>query len=212
MAGTFAPGASAAAQGQLLSAVTYPNAFDVLDTAFGGDGFTTFGVPDLQGRTVDGTGSGPGLSPVALGEKIGADTATIARDERRQHGGTGSAGNTGDSGAAPKAKPVKNFGLLRLDYEALVRGAVEGEETCDLLRYGSPPRRSTVAPDTFTVAAINAVGTGPASSAVQCRDPDHYPAGVGPDRWCGECVGESGFARESVDKGGNRCVGGCSRE
>ena len=40
-----------------------------------------------------------------------------------------------------KAKPVKNFGLLRLDYEALVRGAVEGDETCDLPGLGPVPVR-----------------------------------------------------------------------
>jgi microcystin-dependent protein len=53
----------------------------VFGSAFGGDGSTTFAVPDLQGRTPVGAGAGPGLPAVARGAKLGADTVAITRDE-----------------------------------------------------------------------------------------------------------------------------------
>src|SRR5882724_924427 len=81
MAGNYAPANSVPATGQTLPAATYPNGPAVFGSTFGGDGSTTFGVPDLQGRTPIGAGTGPGLSTVARGDKIGADNVTITRDQ-----------------------------------------------------------------------------------------------------------------------------------
>src|SRR4051794_11342721 len=51
MAGNYTPSTSVAAAGQVLPASSYPNGQAVFGSTFGGDGSTTFGVPDLQGRT-----------------------------------------------------------------------------------------------------------------------------------------------------------------
>jgi microcystin-dependent protein len=90
MAGNFTPANSVAANGQTLAAATYPNGPAVFGSTFGGDGSTTFGVPDLQGRTPVGAGTGTGLSPVARGDKIGADSVAISRDQMPvSYGGAG---------------------------------------------------------------------------------------------------------------------------
>lgn len=69
----FCPRASIDARGQLLSIAQNTALFSLYGTTFGGDGRTTFGVPDLQGRTAIGDGQGPGLSNRLLGQKGGSE-------------------------------------------------------------------------------------------------------------------------------------------
>jgi microcystin-dependent protein len=68
----------ALADGRLLAVTTYPALFTVVSTKYGGDGVTTFALPDLRGRIVRGVGVGPGLRAVALGEKGGAASVRVA--------------------------------------------------------------------------------------------------------------------------------------
>ncbi len=92
VASNFTPGTSAAPAGQVLSTAAYPNASAVFGSTFGGDGSTTFGVPDLQGRTPTGLGTRPGGTTVALGEKVGSNRVTISRAVMPvAYGGDGSA-------------------------------------------------------------------------------------------------------------------------
>src|SRR4051794_7734891 len=79
VAGNYTPGTTAAPAGQVLSTTTYPNASAVLGSAFGGDGSTTFGVPDLRGGTPIGVGARPGGTAVTLGEEVGSNRVTIGR-------------------------------------------------------------------------------------------------------------------------------------
>ena len=67
----FAPRSWAFCDGQLLPISSNTALFSLLGTQFGGDGRTTFGLPDLRGRTIVGAGSGPGLSHVSVGQKGG---------------------------------------------------------------------------------------------------------------------------------------------
>lgn len=71
-AGTFAPRNWAFCRGQLLSTTQYTALFSLLGTQYGGDGRSTFGLPDLRGRTIIGQGRGPGLSSYEIGKKGGA--------------------------------------------------------------------------------------------------------------------------------------------
>lgn len=73
----FAPRGWAKCEGQLLPISQYNALFSLLGTTYGGDGRTTFGLPDLRGRVLLGDGDGPGLSPKKLGEKNGSETNTI---------------------------------------------------------------------------------------------------------------------------------------
>jgi len=74
--GTFAPRNWALCDGQLLSIANNQALFSILGTTFGGDGQTTFALPDLRGRVPLHPGHGPGLSPRILGEKGGTETVT----------------------------------------------------------------------------------------------------------------------------------------
>ena len=76
-AGNFAPRAWMLCQGQLLSIAQWTAVFALLGTTYGGNGQTTFGLPDFRGRTALGTGSGPGLPTVDLGEMAGVPNTTL---------------------------------------------------------------------------------------------------------------------------------------
>ncbi len=76
-AGNFAPRGWAFCDGQLLSTATNTALFSLLGTTYGGDGRTTFGLPDLRGRAPVHSGQGPGLGPRPLGQLFGAETEPL---------------------------------------------------------------------------------------------------------------------------------------
>jgi microcystin-dependent protein len=73
----FAPIGWAFCQGQLLSIAQNTALFSLLGTTYGGDGRSTFGLPDLRGRVPVGQGQGPGLSVIELGQVGGAESVTL---------------------------------------------------------------------------------------------------------------------------------------
>ncbi len=75
--GNFAPRGWALCDGQLLSIAQNTALFSILGTTYGGDGRTTFGLPDLRGRVAMHAGNGPGLTPRRLGQKGGTETNTL---------------------------------------------------------------------------------------------------------------------------------------
>src|ERR1700693_3176914 len=84
-AGNFAPRGFQLCQGQLLSIQQNPALFSILGTTYGGNGTTTFQLPDLRGRVPVGEGSGPGLTPVVLGQAAGAQNVTILTSNMPAH-------------------------------------------------------------------------------------------------------------------------------
>jgi len=84
--GNFAIRGCAFAEGQLVPINNNTALFSLLGTTFGGDGRTTFGLPDTRGRTVVGAGSGPGLPTVVWGQKGGAATAILTINNLPSHG------------------------------------------------------------------------------------------------------------------------------
>ena len=80
--------AEAFCNGQLL-AISQNNAlFSILGTTYGGDGRTTFGLPDLRGRAPVHFGQGPGLTNRTLGQGFGAETATLQASNLPVHSHT----------------------------------------------------------------------------------------------------------------------------
>jgi microcystin-dependent protein len=75
--GNFAPRGWAFCNGQLVSIAQYPALFSLLGTTYGGNGQTTFALPDLRGRVPMHPGSGPGLTPKNLGQQGGTETVTL---------------------------------------------------------------------------------------------------------------------------------------
>ena len=76
-AGNFAPKSWAFCQGQIMSIAQNTALFSILGTTYGGNGQTTFALPDLRGKAVVGAGQGPGLSNYDLGQQGGTETATL---------------------------------------------------------------------------------------------------------------------------------------
>ncbi len=76
--GNFAPRGWAKCEGQLIAINQNQALFSILGTTYGGDGRTTFGLPDLRGRSMIGPGRGPGLSTINLGQSSGTESITIS--------------------------------------------------------------------------------------------------------------------------------------
>jgi len=97
-AGNFAPRGWAFCQGQILSIAQNTALFSLLGTTFGGNGQTTFALPDLRGRVPVGTGQGPGLPSVDLGEVAGEPTHTLIITEMPAHNHVAVANGNNESG------------------------------------------------------------------------------------------------------------------
>ena len=84
-AGNFAPRGYATCQGQLLSISQNTALFSILGTTYGGDGRTTFGLPNLESRAPMHPGRGPGLSQRRLGERSGSPSVPLNEAENGVH-------------------------------------------------------------------------------------------------------------------------------
>lgn len=87
-AGNFAPVGWALCNGQLLPISQNTALFSLLGTTYGGNGTSTFGLPNLQGRVPIHPGQGPGLSLYDLGESGGTETITLLASEMPAHNHT----------------------------------------------------------------------------------------------------------------------------
>lgn len=83
--GNFAPRGWAFCNGQLLAISSNQALFSILGTTYGGDGRTTFALPDLRGRFPMHEGQGPGLSNRQLGQKSGTETVALNVNEMPGH-------------------------------------------------------------------------------------------------------------------------------
>jgi microcystin-dependent protein len=97
----FAPQGWAMCAGQLLPISQNTALFALLGTFYGGDGVTTFALPDLRGRVGINQGNGPGLSPYVLGQRSGSETVTLTNAQMPTH----SHGVMANGGTASTARP-----------------------------------------------------------------------------------------------------------
>ena len=138
----FAARGWALCQGQLLPISQHTALFSLLGTIYGGDGRTTFALPDLQGRMPMGFGNGPGLTSRQLGQKSGTETNTLNSTQLPSHvhslphvqvrgtgtqviGATtgGDLGTTTPTGTAGNNQPVNNMPpYVVLNYQIALQG------------------------------------------------------------------------------------------
>lgn len=85
MAFPFAPKGWALCNGQILSISQNQALFAILGTTYGGNGTTTFALPNLQGRVPNHWGNGSGLPPVPLGQTGGEEAHTLTGAETAAH-------------------------------------------------------------------------------------------------------------------------------
>jgi microcystin-dependent protein len=110
-AGNFAPRSWAFCMGQLLSIAQNTALFSILGTTYGGNGQTTFALPDFRGRSAVGTGQGPGLSNISLGEMSGTESVTllISQMPAHTHATTGTLSMGARNGAGDSISPTGNY-------------------------------------------------------------------------------------------------------
>ena len=97
----FAPRGWAFCDGQILPINQNQSLYSLLGTTYGGDGRTTFALPDLRGRTPIHVGSSNGGGDHRLGQKSGEETHTLAANEMPQHTHTLRASSTDANAGAP---------------------------------------------------------------------------------------------------------------
>jgi len=83
--GNFAPTGYAMCQGQTIAISQNTALFSLLGTTYGGNGTSTFQLPDLQGRVPIGAGNGAGLTPVSLGQVGGSESITLSVNNLPAH-------------------------------------------------------------------------------------------------------------------------------
>jgi len=142
-AGSFAPQNWAFCAGQLQSIAQNTALFSLIGTFYGGDGQTTFALPDLRGRVPVGTGQGPGLPSVDLGEVSGSPTTTLTVNQMPAHNHTAttnvgvSSSNTTSEEAAGNilANQAQNFYAA----PATANGLLGGVTTTVAVNGGNQP-------------------------------------------------------------------------
>ena len=101
--GNWAPRNWALCQGQLLAISQYQALFSIIGTIYGGDGRTTFGLPDTRGRVAMGQGFGPGLTSRQIGQRFGTETNTLTTPQMPSH--NHSVGLRGETALADSKNP-----------------------------------------------------------------------------------------------------------
>ncbi|MBI2240867.1 MAG: phage tail protein [Magnetospirillum gryphiswaldense] len=100
-AGQFVPVGWAFCNGAVLAVNDYQALFALIGTTYGGNGVTTFGLPDLRGRLAVGSGQGPGLTNRILGASGGVTTVTLTPAQMPAHTHTLQASTTAANNLAP---------------------------------------------------------------------------------------------------------------
>ena len=126
-AGNFVIRGWARCDGQLLPIAQYSALFSILGTTYGGDGRSTFGLPDLRGRVAIGDGTGPGLSDYRLGMRSGQEQVTLNSTQIPAH----SHNVQGHVGAGDETNPGPGSYVARAtnDLYAESAGVVMGPTT-----------------------------------------------------------------------------------
>ncbi|HSF98720.1 MAG TPA: tail fiber protein [Ornithinibacter sp.] len=129
----FPPKGWAFCNGQLLPISQNTALFSLLGTTYGGDGKSTFALPDLQGRVPVNDGQGPGLSVRDLGEQGGSDTVTLLQSEIPAHTHVPAASAAAALSRSPSAElfanesgGVNSYAPLSGNPQALLAGAACG--------------------------------------------------------------------------------------
>ncbi|MEH3054313.1 MAG: tail fiber protein [Patulibacter minatonensis] len=101
-ANDYAPRGWAICAGQVMQISQNSALFAILGTIYGGNGTTTFQLPNLQGNLAVGAGSGRGLTPYAIGEAFGTTSVTLTPDQMPKHSHAIVSGATPASGTSPR--------------------------------------------------------------------------------------------------------------
>jgi len=163
-------------QGQLMSIAQNSALFALLGTTFGGDGVTTFGLPDYQGRSPVGMGNGLGLSPITQGQKGGNENVTIVSTQMPTHTHTAQSPAFSASLSGPIDIPAATTGTTQAaPGNTTVLGPIAAGGRAGTL-YATTAADTTLAPFTATVTGQltpgnPVIGTAGGSQPLPLRNP-----------------------------------------
>ncbi|MFD2720487.1 phage tail protein [Hymenobacter monticola] len=104
--GNFAPQGWALCDGRLVAISDYTALYSLIGTTYGGDGQSTFGLPDLRGRAPRHQGQGPGLSIYTVGQAGGSETRTLISTQLPSHAHSVTANATATTNSPVGAVPA----------------------------------------------------------------------------------------------------------
>lgn len=119
----FSPYGWALCQGQLVSIAENTALFSIIGTTYGGDGQTTFALPDLRGRVAVGIGQGPGLNNITQGEVAGTTSVTLSTSNMPSHTHTATISAETDSATLSAVSETGNTMTPSGNYLAARRSA-----------------------------------------------------------------------------------------
>jgi microcystin-dependent protein len=125
--GNFAPRGWAFCNGQLLSISQNTALFSLIGTFYGGDGQTTFALPDLRSRVPMHQGQGPGLTAYGVGEQAGTETVTLITSQMPAHNHVVNASNGPVNSTRPaNAVPAKGGSYTTANPDTTMHPAAVG--------------------------------------------------------------------------------------
>ena len=119
--GNFAPRGWAFCDGQLLPISSNSALFSILGTSYGGDGRTTFALPDLRGRAPIHAGAGPGLTPRVIGQTVGAEDVTLQANQIPPHNHSFNVTNAAADNARPSGDYIARSNIYSADVSSPVQ-------------------------------------------------------------------------------------------
>ena len=168
-AGNFAPRGTAFCDGQLLAISQNDTLFSLLSTIYGGDGRTTFGLPEMRGRMPVDDGQGPGLTNRNIGEKSGAETATVTVNQLPSHNHNLMASSLSGESTNPTGKSLQSgFNPFLHRIYTLFNGFdVVDMQPDAIANAGGIQSHSNMSPFSTIKCLINLIGIFPGGSAPQ---------------------------------------------
>jgi microcystin-dependent protein len=149
------------AKGQLLAINDFQTLYSLLGTYYGGNGTTSFAVPDMRGRTPVGVGTGPGLNPVIPGAKRGIDYMTLTIQHMPSH--SHPATFTPDGGSSPTSVQASTSTATKARVAA-------GDYIASNSSLGGAPKFIAAADAGTTVALGGVSGGGTGGGSVQVEN------------------------------------------
>ncbi|RZJ31453.1 MAG: phage tail protein [Brevundimonas sp.] len=139
----WAPRGWMVCSGQLLGVSQYSALFSLLGVAYGGNGQQTFGLPNLNGRTITGQGTSTTGASYVMGEMAGSEQITLMQTQMPQH----SHGLMGTTAAATTNTPGSSVMLAAANGSDPTSG-----DTVNVQVYGPAPANTALAPNAIGVA------------------------------------------------------------
>jgi microcystin-dependent protein len=126
-AGSFAPRQWAFCDGQLIATSQNDALFSLIGTFYGGNGITTFGIPDMRGRIPVHQGNGPGLTPRPIGQRAGVETVTLQQTQIPSHTHKLQASSDRASSVDPLGNVLGTFDAADLMYSDTYDSSMVGQ-------------------------------------------------------------------------------------